>query len=238
MNRSELNRQIFEAMLKAAVNEDFERELRDLPSEKDLTDGCELSPAAKSKIEKAIHQSYRRSIARRAGKTAKRVAVLLAVIIPVALGSLLSVEATRNAIFNAFMDWKSDHIDIHYQEGGNSSSEPSSGVAAVKPKYLPEGFFEAGTVETGSETEVTYQNTQGDTILLRQYPMPEGGNTGIDTEHTTRKEIKIQGENASLFIANSPDDKSYLIWSYDSRSFLLSSKIAPEELVKIAESME
>lgn len=239
MNKSELNRQIFEAMLKSAINENFEEELRSLPLEKDLTDDFELSPDTKSKIEKAIRKSYCRSVFRRAGKASKRVAILLAVLIPVVLGSLLSVEATRNAIFNAFMDWKSDHIDIQYQESKDSSAvPPSSDVSVLKPQYLPEGFFEAGSEISGSESEITYQNAKGVSILLNQGPISKQGTIGVDTVHTTRTEIKIKEEKASLFTANSLGGISYLVWKNHTFSFLLSSKIAPEELVKIAQSID
>ncbi len=50
--------------------------------------------------------------------------------------------------------------------------------------------------------------------------------------------IEIQGEKASLFVANSSDDKSYLVWANHSYSFLLSSKLNSDQLIKIAESME
>jgi len=239
MNKSELNRQIFEAMLKSAVNENFEEELRSLPLEKDLTDDFELSPGAKSKIEKAIRKSYCRSVFRRAGKASKRVAILLAVLLPVVLGSLLSVEATRNAIFNAFTDWKSDHIDIQYQERKDSSAvPPSSDVSVMKPQYLPEGFFEVRTSHFGKKAEIVYQNSKDISIFFNQSPLSEEGHIGVDTMHTTRTEIEIQGNQASLFTANSTGELSYLIWRNQISSFSLSSEIAPDELVKIAKSIK
>lgn len=238
MNKPELNRQIFEAMLKSAVNEEFERKLKALPPEKGLAADCELSPAAKSRIERAIRESHCRSIFLRAGKTARRVAVLLAVIIPVALGSLLSVEASRNAIFNALMEWKSDHIDIRYQENGNScAAEPSSGFAVEKPQYLPEGFFETQTRQIGKKAEIVYQNSKGIEIKFNQIPLSGEGIIGVDTIHTTRTEIEIQGEPASLFTADSTGGNSYLIWENHLHSFMLYSKISPKELIKIAESI-
>ena len=88
MNKSEMEDRIFEVMLKAAVEENFQKELQQLPKEEDLTDDYELSEAAKEKIGRAIRKAYRRSAWRRAGKVAKRAAVVLAVIIPVSLGSL------------------------------------------------------------------------------------------------------------------------------------------------------
>ncbi|WP_407926863.1 hypothetical protein [Caproicibacter fermentans] len=48
----------------------------------------------------------------------------------------------------------------------------------------------------------------------------------------------MQREKASLFVANTSVDKSYLISENLSSSFLLSSEISSDQFVKIAESMK
>lgn len=240
MNKAEINNRVFEIMLKAAVEENFSRELREFPDDKDLTDDYELSLPTRTKIEKMIRESYRRSILLRVGKIAKRAAVVVAIIIPISLGSLLSVEASRNAIFNALLDWQSNHVAIHYQEEGASSGgkTSSSAYSVIKPKYLPDGFAEVQTVKIDSETEIEYRNEQGMKILFSQEPLTEGGNIGVDTEHTTETEIEIQGEKAFLFTADSSEESSYLVWNDHNNSFLLNSKVSPQELIKIAESVQ
>lgn len=239
MNKTEMKEQIFEVMLKTAVEESFERELKALPKEKDLTDEYKLSQPAKEKIEKTIRQTRHRSSMRRMGKIVKRAAIVLAIVIPVSLGSLLSVEASRNAIFNAFLNLKSDHADIQYQEETSSSAQASStsGSAVVLPAYVPAGFQRMQSVKNGKENITEYQNGSKDTILLRQSSLKDDNIAGIDTEHTTLKKITINGQEASLFTANAQKDNSYLAWKDHSSNFLLVSTIAPEELIKMAASM-
>lgn len=234
-----MNRQVFEIMLKAAVEEDFEQELQELSKAEEFADDCELSQTAQSKIEKMIGKAYRHSVRLRVEKAAKRAAIILAIILPVSLGSLLSVEASRNAIFNALLDWKSDHVDIHYRDG-EASSHPAvaaSGASAVKPQYLPKGFVEAKSVQNGSDLITEYRNSSGRRIRLRESPLTKEGTLAVDTEHTTRKEVKIQGEEALLFAASASGETSYLAWKSHFHSFLLSSEIPSEELIKIAESI-
>lgn len=239
MNKTEMKEQIFEVMLKTAVEESFERELKALPKEKDLTDEYELSQPAKEKIEKTIRQTRHRSSMRRMGKIAKRAAIVLAIVIPVSLGSLLSVEASRNAIFNAFLNLKSDHADIQYQEETSSSAQASStsGSAVVLPAYVPAGFARIQSVQTYLKTATIYQNSNGDKIILQQGPLKKDNIEGADTEHTTLKKLTINGQEASLFTANSKGENSYLAWQNHSSNFLLVSAIDPEELVKMAASM-
>lgn len=239
MNKTEMKEQIFEVMLKTAVEESFERELKALPKEKDLTDEYELSQPAKEKIEKTIRQTRHRSSMRRMGKIVKRAAIVLAIVIPVSLGSLLSVEASRNAIFNAFLNLKSDHADIQYQEETSSSAQASSpsGSAVVLPAYVPAGFQRMQSVKNNLYTETLYQNDSGDRVILQQSSLKKDNIAGADTEHTTLKKIAINGQEASLFTANSKGENSYLAWQSHSSNFLLISIIDPEELVKMAASM-
>lgn len=238
MDKKEMKDQIFEVMLQTAVKENFEKELHELPTAKELTDDYELSESTRKEIEKWIKTANHKSTRLRMQKAAKRAAVIAAIIIPVSMVSLLSVEASRNVIFNAVMNWASDHVNIQYQDGQNSSGKTSSpDDSEIKPRYLPEGFIEAEINQTDLSFTIQYRNDRGELILFRKSPLSKQGSLLVDTEHTTHKEIEIQGEKASLFIADKPDEMSYLLWKNHSYSFQLSSKIPPEELVKMAESV-
>lgn len=238
MDKKEMKDQIFEVMLQTAVKENFEKELHELPTAKELTDDYELSESTRKEIEKWIKTANHKSTRLRMQKAAKRAAVIAAIIIPVSMVSLLSVEASRNLIFNAVMNWASDHVAIQYQDGQGSSGKTSSpDDSEIKPRYLPEGFIESEINQTDSSFTIQYRNDQGELILFRKSPISIQGPLAVDTERTTQKEIEIQGEKASLFAANEPGGISYLLWKNHSYSFLLSSKISPEELAKMAESV-
>ena len=237
MNKTEMNDQVFEILLKAAVEEEFEREVKKLPKEENIADNYELSLPVKSKIKKMIRKSYFLSVRLRMGKITKRAAMIVAILIPFYVGSLLSVDASRNVIFNALLSWKSDHANVLYQDSALSSAWETSSSGVAEPQYLPKGFEEYERTKSGSVTETEYRNEQGVKILLSQGPLSSGGNIGVDTEHTTETEIEIQGEKAFLFTANSGEN-SYLVWDNQKESFLLISAISPQELVKIAKSME
>lgn len=238
MDKKEMKDQIFEVMLQTAVKENFEKELHELPTAKELTDDYELSESTRKEIEKWIKTANHKSTRLRMQKAAKRAAVIAAIIIPVSMVSLLSVEASRNLIFNAVMNWASDHVNIQYQDGQGSSSKTSSpDDSEIKPRYLPEGFIEMEINQAGLNYTIKYQNTQGQFIIFRRIPLSKERSFAVDTEHTTHREIEIQGEKASLFAANEPDGMSYLVWKNHSYSFQLSSEISPEQLVKMAESI-
>lgn len=237
MSKAKMKEQIFEVMLEEAVKENFQKELQTLSAAKGLAEDLELSQASQKKIEKMIQDANRHIFRQHVRKTAKKVAVIAAIVIPVSVGTLLSVDASRNAIFNALLEWKSDHVDIKYQDGQESSAQtPVSGSFIAKPTYLPEGFVEVQTMKIGLKNETVYENNQKVKIIFNQIPLSEEGTISIDTEHTTKKEIQINEKKATLFVANDPEGISYLAWKDHTYSFLLSSKISSDKLVKIAES--
>ena len=239
MDKLELNSRLFDTILKAAVEEDFQRELDALPAEGALKKEYEPSTELRQKIRKIIKSDHHKVIVKNALRYAKKVAVIIAIIIPISLGSLLSVEASRNIIFNSVFEWKADHVDIYFKD--TSSKQPAQNVdksGSYQPQYLPEGFSEIETVKYGETQRIKYQNKEKVSIVFEQTPLAEEGTTTVDTEHSTYKEITINGQKASLFAAKTPNDKTYILWQNGKTNFLLNSTIDQQELIKIAENIK
>ncbi|QNK39327.1 DUF4367 domain-containing protein [Caproicibacter fermentans] len=239
VNNVKLNRELFEAMLKEAVTENFEKEMQSLPSEAALAD-CELSLGTKRRIESMIREARMKSLLRRVRAVTKRVAVLLAIMIPVSLGSLLSVEASRNAIFNAIIEWRSGSANITYQQSssGSADADHSANMNVVYvPSYLPDGFTIQKEKKVGRLLVITYRDKSGKSIIFQQCSLPDAGTNAIDSEHSTYSQVDINGDQASLFQADTKDDSSFLVWKNDHSSFLLMSKVDSKELIKMAESI-
>lgn len=239
MSNQEMKNQIFEVMLQAAIKESFEKEVRAYPSADILTAEYDLSLATHRKIEKMIRDSRQKLAQLHIQKVAKKAAVIAAITIPVSIFGLFSVDASRNAIFNALLEWKSDHIDIKYQDNNQpDDKKPLNIPINLKPKYLPEGFIENQTLNAENKIIMKYENKEGVVISLEFTTITNEGINSLDIENATKKAVKINGTDAILFSAESPGDKSYLAWNNKDFHILLKSKISPEELVKIAESIE
>lgn len=239
MNKLELNNRLFETILTAAVEENFQRELKALPSEEALRNEFTPSPELKQRIQKIIKKSYHQLVRRKAAAIAKKAAVIIAIIIPISLASLLSVEASRIAIFNTVVEWKSDYVNIYFQENSSGqSSQDTNGNNLYKPQYLPDGFIEIETVKFGATQRIKYQNDKNVSIIFDQTPLSEGGTTILDREHTIYKEIILNGRKASLFAAKTPEDKTYIVWQSSKTSFKLYSIIDEKELIKMAENID
>ncbi len=235
MNKDKLNYQLFETLLKAAVEEDFQRELDTLPPEADLRKKYEPSPKLTRQIREALKEEKRRGQQTKIVQAAKKAAVITAILIPVTFGGLLSVEASRNIIFNSIMEWKAGHVDLYFQP--ESQMPEDNGDVLYKPTYLPDGYVEKESVKFGVTQRITYENERKDLIIFDQISITSGKKS-LDTEHNELKEIIINGKKAYLFVSDKPDIRSYIVWEGRSASFKLSSNLGQKELIKIVQNVE
>ena len=239
MDKVNLRGKLFDTILESAVKDDFEQELEKMPSEEDLAKEYSLSSGLQEKINKIIANGRRKIRLQKIRRISKKAAVIVAVIIPITLAGLFSVEASRTAIFNAILDWQSDHATIHFEDSTSSQAPQSMPVDAFyKPVYLPDGFTEGKTTKMGTSVHIVYQNKDQTTLLFDQSPVSEEGSISIDTEHTVYSEITIDGYKASLFTGKTSKDNTVLVWRNKTNSFTLISTINKDELLKIAENIK
>lgn len=241
MSNQEMKNQIFEVMLKAAIKESFENEVRAYPSADTLTEDYNLSLATHRKIERMIRDSSQKLAQLQIKKVAKKAAVIAAITIPVSIFGLFSVDASRNAIFNALLEWKADHLDIKYEDKNSNSSTVGSAASStgsvLKPKYIPDGFSETETKQTSSSYTVYYKNADNEVIVFRTFSIKDEGIFSVDTEKMQPKEIIIKGVKANLFQSKIAGVSSYIIWNKNSNSFIIKSTISSDQLILMAESM-
>lgn len=239
MNKQERYDRMFDVLLNAAAEEEFQQELDAMPSEEELKKEYTPSPELGQKIRRMAKEEYCKTLRRKAAHIAKKVAVIIAIVIPIALGSLLSVKASRNAIFNAVLEWKADHVDIYFQNTDSSSLEQdlSSNEILLKPQYIPYGFSKSKEAKIDTLYETIYKNKENVSITFDQVPLSKAGKTMVDSKHTVYKEILINGQKASLFAAKSKNDKTFIVWKNSKISLMLCSTINQDELIKMAESI-
>lgn len=94
------NEKLFDALLKVAAEEALKREMESLPSVEELNELCKSSVEMDERIKRLIKHSFRKKKRNRIIKKAGKIAASVAITIAVLSTALLSVEATRNAIFN------------------------------------------------------------------------------------------------------------------------------------------
>jgi len=230
--REEKNRILFDTLVRIGVSDALKSEISLLPSKEELDRQYKPSDKLTRRIKTIIIRNRVKQRIHAYSKMASRVAVLLIILLSVSSITLLSVEATRNAIFNAIIEKYDKYTEIRFDnkvEDGNSNKPYS-------PTYLPQGFKETSTVTYGNSLMQIYTNDEGLEILFKQGPS-ETGTILIDNENTEYEEIEINGKVAYLFEALTLEDYNILLWQEEGIVFGLQSLISSDELIQIGRSI-
>ncbi len=233
MQKDNIDDKLFDAVLKIAAEEAVKQEMENMPSDEELNAQYEPSHNLDKRIKKMIAQYYFKGRVAKWRKTALKIAIGAAIFIIVSSTMLLSVEATRNYIFNAVIKWQEDHFLIENKDDENVDAKSS----IFRPTYLPKGFKEISINTVGKLTRIIYQNEEGIEISLKQYPS-KTSKTAVDNENKKFIIIKINGKEAYLCESMDIEKESILIWELNGIVFNISSEIGVEELILIAESIK
>lgn len=233
MEKNNLDDKLFDAMLKVAAEEALKQEMDEMPSCEEMNTQYRPSPDLEKKIRKQISQHRLNEKVSLWKKSAVKVAVSAAVFIVISSTILLSVEATRNYIFNAAIKWHEDYFSIQH-------SNNKSNVADLKNyrlTYVPLGFKETSTVAIGDILKITYENDDGMRIVFKQSPS-ETSHILADYEGKKYSTIKVNGQEAYLFNATEDDKTNTLLWEFNGSMLTISSEVGTDELILMAENIK
>lgn len=236
MTGRDQNEKLFDALLDVAVSQAFQEEMKQLPSNEELKVAYKPSPEMDTRIKKHIDKSRRKAKIKHFAKSSGKAVAYIAIVFTLLTTVALSVEATRNAIFNAIIEWQDKYTSIQFKDSGETKDIKQSGL--YYPTYIPEGFKETATEKFGNTIMLVYANEAGEEILFDQNS--DGtGKTSVDNENTIYREIEISGNEAHLFEGMKEEDANVLIWESGGVVFgLTSSSVDSAELIRMGESIK
>ena len=211
--------------------------LEDLENEKDEIEQIQISKSMDDWFEKFIHkkkkEKQRKKWLKQIRTYSSRAAIFILVLIGAFTVVTMSVEAFRVRIFNYFMEKNESYTEFRVDEVADGQSIPQLDIDQYYyPTYLPKDYTYDSYQVAGDVVMLSYSNSE-DTIIFTQ------GSTGsvyhVDTEDAEMKEVPIGNTSGYLIDKN---DGSTLFWNYNDKDFMVNGNIKPNELIKIAESLE
>lgn len=103
------------------------------------------------------------------------------------------------------------------------------------PTYIPEGFSHRETKLRMKSSSLIYTNSEGMNLVFT-IVLPDS-NMSIDTENMTKEELQIKGHDAILY-EKRDKSKSHILINYEDCIIAIFGPISPEEIIKIAESIQ
>lgn len=233
MTSENRNKELFDSLLKAAISDALKDEMDALPSNKELNEEFPTSVEMDKRIEKLISKHKIKTKIRSFIKSNYKTAACFIVIIVLSSATLLSVEATRNVILNAFVNQFGNYTQIQYED----STDDEQQMDIFRPAYLPEGYKKISEELYGNSALLVYSDESDTEIVLKQRKAEEG-TALIDNENTNYTEVDISGNTAFLFKTVKDDNYNVLLWKSRDVVFELTSKINSDELIRMGRSME
>ena len=188
--------------------------------------------------EKFLADPFRR--ARRAGRPVWRraantaAAVLLAA--AVSFGALLAVSPDARAwVQRMVLHWFDDHAAFQFVGEDAAPDE----LGRWYPAWLPEGYELTEEVRLDIMVMTTYKNESNEEICI-DYMAATGNQFQVNNEFHTLSIVEVNGYQAYLLMAEDNRYSNSITWLDEASEtgFCIMASLGPEELIRIAESME
>lgn len=165
-----------------------------------------------------------------------RVAACVLLALGLSCAALLTTSAqAREWVARWFIRESDTHTSYDFQ-----GSVPAGEMAAWAPTYLPEGYAETERIDLGNMVDIFYNTDDHRMWIEFSYlRLSEGNGIDLDNEYHVATDIFINGTYGHLYTATN-DSPNMVTWFEEETdyAFLLSSRLPPEELISIAESIE
>lgn len=195
-----------------------------------------FSPAFERKMDRLLADPFRRAkkALRPLWARALSSAAAILLVSAVTLSALMVNPTARAWVERVITEWSEVATRFIFQ---GAAERIAVGWTA---EYLPEGFVLTEETELFEHSLFyQYESADGGVIRFDCFPIGSGMVTSIDSEHSDPEPLTIQGGPATLHRSNTPGKPNYLTWTDvgETTWFCLTSELAPEELIKIAESV-
>lgn len=166
----------------------------------------------------------------------KRVAVIALVVMSVCFAAVLSIEAVREAIWNAIVEWYEESIAVSFV-CEEAVSAPTEILEYREPRGLGEEFvrYEVGRNEKSFSVEYESEST----LIVYWQGLLNGFDTYLSNiEAVKMDDIKI-GELSGV-ITSTPTELGQqltIVWHDNEYSYVITGNIFWDKLLQIAESV-
>lgn len=235
-------REYEDALFKAAIYEMAKDESKVLMDKMNLQE----AEAPSELLDKRVHnmmatelkKSRTKKFGKKARKTAMRAVVVIMAIVTVSFTVTMSVEALRSRFVSFLMTFTPRYTELQLQEYDENGivlegGQPIKMKDVYVPSYIPAGFEIISMNTYNSESDIVYQNDNGEQI---SFTSASGTSvTQVDTENADNIETIDISNSKGLLVEK--EGLTTVTWSAGNHYFVLMSRLSKEETIKIAKSV-
>lgn len=211
----------------------------------DISD-VEFSPSYQRRKRRIIRRYKYAPVIATAKKIASRVAMFVGVLLTVALITVMSVSALREAIIGAVIEWYNDYVSVRFEteaptenievEPGETEEPWEAVMKARRPTDIPEGVEEV--VRTSSQARVIVDYYVNDNLWSSyNQTLYNEHDTYVDNEFILLDKITIHGFEAIILQSSVKEEKS-LIWNDGVYVYRIFTYGTTDDLISLAKSIQ
>jgi len=231
MDMENRNDRILDTLIETAADDAAFQAMHDMPSCEDLDKIYKPSLEMDKRMRGIISRIENEKRFNRLLSLIGKIAAAFLVLVIITTTVLFSVEASRNYIFNAFLEWNKKNTTITFTDDSTQNEFDKYSI-----NYIPNGFTISNIDNDDISRFYTYINDKN-VIIYITLTYAESVKLGVDNENTKQSIIMINNNKAYLFESIKTSGMNILVWNDGKIAFEITSIIRTDELIKIADNI-
>ena len=217
---------VFDAILRKAFTEAFEREVAEIEAQPSA------AGALPEKYRRAERKYYNKKMKKSSGTYAvlRKIAACILICLSVGFAALMAIPTVRASVWDSVVSFYEKYIKFDF----NVAAIGEETIGDYTLRYVPDGFVRTSAVETPLKNVYMYEN--GQYIFAIRYHYSEDNRITYDDENGKLYMIDINGTDG--YLVEYFDGTSALVWRHNNAVFTVDGDIPVREIVKIAEKIK
>lgn len=216
---------VFDAILRKAFTEAFEREVAEIEAQPSAAE------ALPEKYRRAERKYYNKKMKQSSGTYAvlRKIAACILICLSVGFAALMAIPTVRASVWDSVVNFYEKYIkfDFNVTAGGEET------IGEYTLGYVPDGFVRTDAMETPLKNVYKYENGQN-VFNIKCYS--DRYAIAYDDEKGVMHSIKINGIDG--YLVEYSGGTYTLVWEYNHTVFTVDGDISVNEMMKIAEKIK
>ena len=216
---------VFDAILRKAFTEAFEREVAEIEAQ---PSAAESLP---EKYRRAERKYYNKKMKPSSGtyKVLRKIAACILICLSVGFAALMTIPTVRASVWDSVVNFYEKYIKFDF----NVTAGEKESIGDYTLGYVPDGFVQTSAVETDAKNKYRYESA-GNYFCISYY-ITEYKGLNYDEEGGTVHSVKINDTEG--YVVEYFDGTYTLVWQDNDTIFTVDGNILLKVLMRIAEKI-
>lgn len=217
---------VFDAILRKAFTEAFEREVAEIEAQPSAAE------ALPEKYRRAERKYYNKKMKQSSGTYAvlRKIAACILICLSVGFAALMAIPTVRASVWDSVVNFYEKYIKLDF----NVTSSGEETIGKYTLGYVPDGFVRTAAMETDAKNKYRYENGQHTFSIV--YHCSEDNGITYDDENGKLYIISINGVDG--YLIEYVGGRYSFTWKNNGAVFTIDGDLPANEMIKIAEKIK